>query len=43
MRDGRSVGYGYVELTGYAHDPGISGMPDERSGGRTCAGSALSG
>ena len=43
IRNGRSVGYGYVELTGYARDPGISGMPDERSGGRTCAGSALSG
>ncbi len=43
MANGRSVGYGYVELTGYADDPGISGVPDERSGARGCAGAALSG
>ena len=43
IEGGRTVGYGYVELTGYADEPGVTGMPDERRLARACAGQVQSG
>jgi len=36
--DGRTVGYGYVELTGYAKTPGVSEVAAERKPSRACPG-----
>lgn len=36
--DGRTVGYGYVELTGYAKTPGVSEVSAERNPSRACPG-----
>ena len=41
--NGRRIGYGYVELTGYADEPGVESDPEGLGLGRACAGSARIG
>jgi predicted secreted hydrolase len=41
--NGRSVGHGYVELTGYAKEPGVEFKPDGLHRGRSCEGSVRIG
>ena len=43
IENGRTVGYGYVELTGYAKAPGVSGVSAERKPVRACVGQEQSG
>lgn len=38
IENGRTVGYGYVELTGYARPPGVSEVSAERKPVRACVG-----